>query len=134
MPFEQPLGYRSLRDVYSRHVRWARLRRATFPAWFSIEILNGNLPPAALGAWAALQAGVDPLPVALAILAALCASEIALARLCGWTLDWRAPFAILLRDIMLPIMFVDALLYDDFRLHGEAMSVREDAQESSAAS
>jgi len=135
MPFEQPLGPRTLREVYSRHVRWARLRRATFPAWFGIEILNGNLPPAALGAWAALQFDIDPLLAAGAILATLYAGEMALARVCRWTIDWRAPFAFLLRDAMLPIMFIDALLYDDFVWHGEAMSVREDeAQESSAAS
>ncbi|MVF25154.1 ceramide glucosyltransferase, partial [Methylocaldum sp. BRCS4] len=29
MPFEQPLGSRTAREVYSRHVRWARLRRVT---------------------------------------------------------------------------------------------------------
>ena len=31
-PFEQPLGRRSLREVWSRQVRWARLRRSDLPA------------------------------------------------------------------------------------------------------
>ena len=44
MPFEQPLGPRTARDVYSRHARWARLRRATFPAYFIPEFQNGSLP------------------------------------------------------------------------------------------
>src|SRR5574340_359253 len=30
-PFQQPLGQRRFKDVWSRQVRWARLRRATFP-------------------------------------------------------------------------------------------------------
>ena len=34
-PFQQPLGRRRLRDVWSRQLRWARLRRATFPFFFA---------------------------------------------------------------------------------------------------
>ena len=45
MPFEQPLGARTAIEVYSRHARWARLRRATFPAYFIPEFQNGSLPP-----------------------------------------------------------------------------------------
>jgi ceramide glucosyltransferase len=38
-PFEQPLGTRSMVEVWRRQIRWARLRRDTFPALFAIEIL-----------------------------------------------------------------------------------------------
>ena len=37
VPFEQPLGKRTWREVWSRHARWARLRRVTFPAHFAPE-------------------------------------------------------------------------------------------------
>jgi ceramide glucosyltransferase len=33
------------------------------------------------------------------------------------------------RDAMLPVMFVDACLFDDFVWHGNAMTVREEEQE-----
>ncbi len=33
-PFQQPLGARKLKDVWARQLRWARLRRATFPLAF----------------------------------------------------------------------------------------------------
>ena len=42
-PFQQPLGQRRLRDVWSRQLRWARLRRATFPFFFAPEILTTSL-------------------------------------------------------------------------------------------
>ena len=42
-PFQQPLGARRLKDVWSRQLRWARLRRATFPLYFAPEILTTSL-------------------------------------------------------------------------------------------
>jgi ceramide glucosyltransferase len=43
MPFAQPLGRRSLHEVAARQLRWARLRRATFPLFFLPEIVAGPL-------------------------------------------------------------------------------------------
>ncbi len=42
-PFQQPLGKRRLRDVWSRQLRWARLRRVTFPFFFAPEVLTTSL-------------------------------------------------------------------------------------------
>jgi len=132
MPFEQPLGARSAREVYSRHVRWARLRRVTFPGYFVPEFQNGSFMPALLGAYAALQFEGSAALTAGAILASLYGAEVALARVCGWTVDWRAPFAMLMRDAMLPVMFVDACLFDDFVWHGNEMTVREEEETTTA--
>jgi ceramide glucosyltransferase len=128
MPFEQPLGERSAHEVYSRHVRWARLRRATFPAFFIPEFMNGSFIAVVSGAYAALKFDANVLLTALAILTALHGAEIILARLAGWTLDWRTPFALLVRDILLPVMFVDACLFDNFVWHGNPMTVREEEE------
>jgi ceramide glucosyltransferase len=133
MPFEQPLGERSAREVYSRHVRWARLRRATFPAFFLPEFMNGSFVAIVCGAYAALQFEGNPALTACAILIALHGAEIALARVCKWKLDWRTPFALLTRDAMLPVMFVDALLFDNFVWHGNAMTVREEEEPTTTA-
>lgn len=129
MPFEQPLGERSAHEVYSRHVRWARLRRATFPAFFLPEFMNGSFVAVVCGAYAALQFDGDVALIAFAILAALHGAEMSLARICGWSLDWRTPFALLVRDILLPVMFVDACLFDDFVWHGNSMTVREQEEQ-----
>lgn len=41
-PFEQPLGFRSAAEVWARQLRWARLRRMSFPLLFLPEILLGS--------------------------------------------------------------------------------------------
>jgi ceramide glucosyltransferase len=131
MPFEQPLGPRKAHEVYSRHVRWSRLRRVTFPGYFIPEFQNGAFMPVLLGAYSAelLDGPWLAAIVAVSILAALYSAEYQLARLCDWTRDWRLPFAMFVRDAMLPVMFVDACLFDDFVWHGNAMTVREEEQE-----
>ncbi len=131
MPFEQPLGPRKAQEVYSRHVRWSRLRRVTFPGYFIPEFQNGAFMPVLLGAYAA-ELLVGPwlaAIVAVSILAALYTAEYQLARVCDWVRDWRLPFAMFIRDAMLPVMFVDACLFDDFVWHGNEMTVREEQQE-----
>jgi len=42
-PFPQPLGYRSAAEVWHRQVRWARLRRASFFAYFLPEAVSGGV-------------------------------------------------------------------------------------------
>jgi ceramide glucosyltransferase len=125
MPFEQPLGRRTAREVYSRHARWARLRRVTFPAHYAPEFMNGSFAAVVFGAYAAMQFDIDAALIAWLIVASLHGGEMWLARVCGFPLDWRTPFALVMRDLLLPVMFVDALLFDDFVWHGNAMSVRE---------
>jgi ceramide glucosyltransferase len=129
MPFEQPLGPRSAQEVYSRHVRWARLRRVTFPAYFAPECMNGSFAPVLMGAYAAHRLDVDPALVVLAILTTLYGAEMLLARIAHWEINWRTPFALLTRDVLLPVMFVDACLFDDFVWHGNAMTVREQEEQ-----
>ena len=132
MPFEQPLGSRTAREVYSRHVRWARLRRVTFPGYFAPEFMNGSFAPVFLGAYATLQFEGDAVMAAGIILASLYCAEMLLARVCGWTLDWRTPLALVARDVMLPVMFVDACLFDDFIWHGNEMTVRVEEETTTA--
>lgn len=125
MPFEQPLGARTAQEVYARHARWSRLRRATFPACYAPEIMNGSFVAILSGAIAAQHYGFDPLIVAAMLLALLHGLELLLSRICGFSLDWRTPFALLIRDMLLPVIFVDGLIFDNFSWHGEAMTVRE---------
>ena len=44
-PFEQPLGERERGDVWDRQVRWARLRRDSFRAFYCLEIASGAVLP-----------------------------------------------------------------------------------------
>jgi ceramide glucosyltransferase len=125
-PFEQPLGKRSLRDVWLRQVRWARMRRKTFPGHYAPEILAGSALPVILASYTAHLLGWNVLLAAGVTLGLLYASEIVLARANRWYFSWRLPLLFLLRDLMLPAIYVDAWLLDDFTWRGNAMSVREE--------
>ena len=81
-PFQQPLGRRRLRDVWWRQLRWARLRRATFPFFFAPEILTTSLLTFVAAAVAAPDFGIGPV-VGVALAVAFCyGAEAILAFAC----------------------------------------------------
>jgi ceramide glucosyltransferase len=47
----------------------------------------------------------------------------------GWHLSWASPIAMLLRDILHLLVWIDAWLTDDFTWRGNAMSVRGEDEE-----
>src|SRR6202020_31706 len=104
-PFQQPLGQRRLRDVWSRQLRWARLRRATFPFFFAPEILTTSLLTVAAAAIAAPDFGMNPVLGALLAAAFCYGAETLLAFAAGWPLSWRSPLAWLVRDALLPFLW-----------------------------
>ncbi|WP_298429235.1 ceramide glucosyltransferase [Rhodoblastus sp.] len=128
-PFSQPLGKRTLRAIYQRQTRWARLRRASFAHMYAPEILAGSLPPMLAAAYAARDFGFEPWS-AVALVAAVWHLPEALAnwRL-GWPTTWLSPLTYLLRDLLFPVMWIDGWLGDDFEWLGNSMTVREAADE-----
>jgi ceramide glucosyltransferase len=122
-PFPQPLGHRTAAEVWGRQLRWARLRRDTFPAYFVPEIAAGGMPPLVT---CAIVAAFNDLPVAgaLAAFAAIWyGAEGALAYAAGWHLSWRSPVLWLLRDLLLPVLWSASWLGNDFVWRGTAMRV-----------
>lgn len=118
----QPLGRRGFGEVWRRQVRWARLRRASFPAQFAPEILAGGLPPLVA---LAIGAALDLWPVLLLPAYAIVwyGVEIAAIALLRWPLGRRTPLALVLRDALLPVLFVTALTGNGFTWRGNAMAV-----------
>ena len=51
-PVEQHLGVYSVRDFWSRHVRWGRIRKSQAPLVFPFELLQSSFCTGALGALA----------------------------------------------------------------------------------
>jgi ceramide glucosyltransferase len=125
MPFEQPLGARKALDIWSRQVRWARLRRVTFPGYFAPEPIAGAFVPLLLIGIAAYGYDWNPIPVVATFAALLYGAELILARSAGWFVNWASPIAFIVRDIGFPAMWITACLFDDFTWHGKAMSVKE---------
>ena len=127
-PFPQLVGPRSAKQVWKRHVRWARLRRASFPLLFMPEILAGLLPPLAAfiaGLW---SLGIASPALVLGFVALWYVPELLLARIAGWP---RSLAAILLRDMLLPLIFVAGCAGSNFEWHGKPMTA---ARHSSARS
>jgi ceramide glucosyltransferase len=120
MPFSQPLGPRSLPEVWRRQLRWARLRRATFPAVFLPELLAGGLFPLCAAALIAAQKGVS-VGWVLALFLVWYGCEAALARVAGWPSSPQSILACILRDLFLPVLWLCAWMGSDFVWRGHPM-------------
>ncbi|MFN8542257.1 MAG: ceramide glucosyltransferase, partial [Thermomicrobiales bacterium] len=117
-PFPQPLGVRSLRQVWDRQARWARLRRRTFPLVFAPEILTSSLVPIACAAWLAAATGTSPWTAGLAAALFWYGAEAALSLHAGWHYTWRSPLAAMLRDVLLPAVWTQAWFIGSFTWRG----------------
>ena len=131
-PFVQPLGNRSLREVWDRQMRWARLRRTSFPFLYALELFTGGSIP--LAAVAALGlTGVLPLAAVLGIAVAWYGGETALSRLAGWHGSWRTPLVLVTRDLLLPALWVAGWTGNRFVWRGHAMDVGHGHEEAAPA-
>ena len=115
-PFAQPVGRRSLHAVWSRQVRWSKVRRDGFPGLFLLEPLNGAALPvlmatAALGPWAGLAVG-----------AVYFGSEWTLCRLAGWPAGRFSVAAMILRDALMPFVWLATFTSRTVEWRGNAVS------------
>ncbi len=125
-PSQQPLGGRRLRDVWARQVRWARLRRATFPLYFAPEIVTTSLLTLAAAAIGGDELGLAA-PAAIALAAAIWyGAEAALAAAAGWPLAWSSPAAWMARDALLPALGLSGWITARFVCRGNVMSADEE--------
>jgi ceramide glucosyltransferase len=108
-PFQQPLGYRSAGEVWGRQLRWARLRQASFRHYYALEILAGGLAPLIAAACVIAALGLPPGSI-IALAAVWYGAEAALAYAAGWHLTLRSPAAWLLRDLLLPLLWIGGWL------------------------
>jgi ceramide glucosyltransferase len=122
-PFAQPLGRRSAAEVFNRQIRWARLRRASFLAYFLPEIFSGGVLPMIAIAIVAGAAGLQ-VPLSVGAFAAFWyGGEMLLAAAAGWYLTALSPFYGIARDLLLPAIFVSALHGNTFVWRGNEMQV-----------
>jgi len=120
-PFEQPLGRRGFAEVWSRQVRWARLRRHSFFWLFLPESLVGSaLPTVCLAAIAAEREFSIAGSVGL-LFGVWFGAEAILAHCAGWHLSWRTPAALLVRDLILPALWIASWAGSGFVWRGTAM-------------
>jgi ceramide glucosyltransferase len=122
-PFAQPLGRRTAAEVWNRQLRWARLRRASFLFFFLPEILSGGVLPMIAVAIVAHGIGISTILSAGLFGALWYGGEMLLAAVAGWPVSPLSPLYGLVRDLLLPALFVSALRGNDFVWRGNEMQV-----------
>ncbi len=122
-PFPQPLGRRAVSDVWHRQMRWARLRRSSFPLVYAPEAVSGGFFPL-LGAAVLVAMGALPIGWFVGLVIAWYAAEMALARRYDWPMSTRILGLIIVRDILLFPLWVVGWTGNRFVWRGNAMDIK----------
>jgi ceramide glucosyltransferase len=116
-PFPQPLGRRTLVEVWRRQLRWSQLRHRDVGLIFWAEPLSFAslmLTGAAfeISAWGLSSA------VFLALIVSWYGAEAILAHSYRWPLSMASPVLWIARDLLLPVLWLVALAYRGYEWHG----------------
>jgi ceramide glucosyltransferase len=125
-PFGQPLGRRSMSEVWKRQLRWARLRRDSFKACYAPEILSSGLWPMLAAGIAAAAADVSPLAGAAFAGVVWYGGEALLAYAARWPLSLHSPLAWLLRDVLLIPLWIVGWFGNELVWRGNQMDLADE--------
>ena len=129
-PFQQPLGERKRGDVWDRQVRWARLRRDSFRAFYCLEAASGAVLPLLAVVFIAAATGYSVIAACALLLGVWYGAEMLLAAAAGWHLPLLYPLHAMLRDLLLPVLWFEGWREAGFVWRGNAMSVDESSMAS----
>lgn len=121
LPFAQPIGKRTLAQVWTRQLRWSRVRRDAFPLLFLFEILNGGALPIALACLSVAVSGA-PVAVGFGYAALWYLAEAVLARRAGWSLGWYGVAVFMQRDLMMPALWLATYARRGFEWRGTTLA------------
>jgi len=133
-PFQQPLGERRRGDVWDRQVRWARLRRDSFTSFYCLEATSGAVLPLIAALFIAIASGYSVIGAAALFLTIWYGAEILLCAAAGWHLPLLYPVHAMLRDALLPVLWVEGWREATFVWRGNAMTLDEGSTASNEAS
>jgi ceramide glucosyltransferase len=122
-PFEQPLGRRTATEIWQRQLRWARLRRDTFKLYFVLELFSGGIPPIVACLACAMAADLPVVATVTFFATGWYALELLLARAAGWYWSWRSPMLFIIRDLVLPVLWLASWVGNEFVWRGNQMRV-----------
>ena len=118
--FAQPIGPRTLANVWGRQLRWARVRRLGFPLLFLPELFIGAaFPFLALLTLTATGLTAWGIPTALVI---WYGAEYLLARIGKWPRSPADIAAWMLRDALLPALWVACWASSSFEWRGTVLT------------
>lgn len=107
---EQPVGSRRWRDVWDRQKRWLMVRRGLVPFFFLSEMMVSAIVVACVSVGAGLCLGIAPVVVLAGWAALWYGIEAVFLWINRWPLQPMAPLAWILRDLMLPLLWISSLL------------------------
>lgn len=121
--FEQPIGRRQFATVWSRQIRWAKVRRMGFPALYLPEVMAGAaLPFLALMLVTILGGSFWALPGFLVL---WYLPEAVLAAMGGWPRQVEDVLAWMVRDALNPALWVMGWMGNSFEWRGNEMAASE---------
>ena len=123
MPFAQPLGKKSWRAVWQRQIRWAKLRRDSFPAFFYLEILSGIVFPA-LCLLLACYLGGAAYSLILFYFFIWYFVEFSITSIVGWPFSLSQALAEIVRDLLLPVLWLSAFSSRGYEWQGHNVNIR----------
>ncbi|HUI35247.1 MAG TPA: glycosyltransferase [Stellaceae bacterium] len=110
-PGWHPIGSRRFSDFWQRQLRWMCCRKYHALPVFVLEPSGSPLATAiAGGIWWGWFAGLPVLPLIAGQLAVWFAIEGIYARAQGWHLSWLSPVAWLVREAMIPALWLRAVI------------------------
>ncbi len=125
-PFPQPLGRRAVGDVWRRQMRWARLRRSSFPLVYTPEAVAGGFFPL-VGAAVLVAMGALPLGWFVGLAVAWYGAEALLARRYDWPVSLRILGLMIVRDLLLFPLWIVGWTGNKFVWRGNAMDIKDEA-------
>lgn len=117
----QPIGSRDWKSVWTRQVRWAKVRRMGFPALYAAEVLSGIVVPMLLTLFLTLNGALNWASL-LALPILWFGLEYLLARRAGWPAKPRDIATWIMRDAMVPALWVAGWRGKGFEWRGNSMS------------
>lgn len=122
-PFPHPVGKRRFEDVWDRQLRWSRIRRFGFLWVFLPEILVGVIPPLICAIYLA-SVGTFSWFVPPVLFIAWYGAEWLMAKSFDWPHTLRDVFAMLIRDILLPLLWFWCWTGKGFVWRGNAVGTK----------
>lgn len=131
-PFFQPIGRKTFRQVWGRQLRWARIRRDGFPLIYLPEILLGIVPALAC-ILPLVVTGVIPAWFVAALTVLWYVPEVIQCRVMGWPCALRDVLAMMVRDFLMPALWICGWFGRRIVWRGNVIETRESINAAEAA-
>jgi len=124
-PVPQHVGKYSVKEFWSRHIRWGRMRKVQAPLAFLGEPLMGPILSSWMAAWSAsLLFGLDPVVVVMSHLGLWSFCDLLLAKRIERAIRPDAAFTWFLRELLALPMWIHTAVGNQVQWRGKTLTLR----------